>query len=423
MKLKIAKTTVWDSDSAGDVEEGEFAPIVQDMRSGSITPTTFAEREMLLLRRDVIVPVLDRLKTVSDASAIIVKAERDIKLKVADIKGAIGVAKASHDALLVPVANVKNTGPLELNDQRLQSLYSALRSFLDGTIVKDKAVFFKDTYSHNTWQSEVVRFGLNINASGVKADLTAYNGGIITLLNDSISHFNTVMQSTQADTQSQTSGGSAKSSKAPSQQKTSSFEGLKPQYLLHPAEIYLVQEAINYFRSEGANVVLVDIFARASSGMIKDDTHTIVLFKNPDGKLIVIDPSNSSLSSHIADSYNIDIFAGIDFYVPKREIRIYEGDKDTGYRDCVDIAVKIASGLQQHSGGIKLKKIIVGDKIEEVMDFESIPVIHEVTNRSKLNPNFSDDMGVVKIRQASDIVIREKIDSILPILQAQERFL
>ena len=176
--------------------------------------------------------------------------------------------------------------------------------------------------------------------------------------------------------------------------------------------------------------MLVDIFVRDSSGIIgkiKDsthtiDTHTIVLFKNPDGKLIVIDPSNSSLSSHIADLYNVDIFADTDFYVPKREIRIYEGDKEAGYRDCVDIAVKIASGLQQHEGGIKWKKMIVGDKIEEVIDFGSIPVMQEVTNNSKLNPGFPDDIGVVKIRQASDITIREKIDSILPILQTQERF-
>lgn len=442
MKLKIDKTIIWDSEivdneSAKDVIKEQFVPILHDMRSGSITPTTFTEREILSVKHDATTPVLERLKAASEASQEIVNAESVIYAKTAEIKDVIGIAKASHDVLLVPTANIKNTGPLELNNQRLRLLCSAFSKFLDRAATQDEPVFFKDTYRHGTWESDVVRFGINIGALSIKGDVDGYNKYVITPLNNAISRFNDTAKSEStkfpADSQSQASAsqispGSSKVSKpsspqkSSSQQKLSSFENLKPQFLLHPAEIYVLQEAINYIKSGSANTILVDIFVRNSAGLIKEDVHTIVLFQNPDGKFFVIDPNNSSLSSHIADLYNADIFAGTVFYVPKSEIRIYEGNKEQGYRDCVDIAVKIASGLQRHNGGIPLKKIIVGDRVAEIIDSESMQVIQEVTNNSKLNPNFPENIGVAKIKQASDVAIRKKASIILKILKAEQQF-
>ena len=67
--------------------------------------------------------------------------------------------------------------------------------------------------------------------------------------------------------------------------------------------------------------------------------------------------------------------------------------------------------------------VSAGYKIEEVLDLWSLPVIREVTNIAGLNPNFMKDIGVARVRQVSDAVIRKKVDSILSILKKEQDFL
>lgn len=145
-------------------------------------------------------------------------------------------------------------------------------------------------------------------------------------------------------------------------------------------EIEVLQQGINHlFSSPEICSVLVDIIARSGEGLSVDrrgvfETHTVVLYKNPANaagqhSITVIDPSNFAYSAHLGNPDIIGdatehsapkvahtLFArsedGLPMIViiPNAKVKIYQPKKATGlmheqYRDCVDVAVKLALGF------------------------------------------------------------------------------
>jgi len=185
-----------------------------------------------------------------------------------------------------------------------------------------------------------------------------------------------------------------------------------------PLEVVLLSKAIK--RLETSQTVLVDIFDKNDEGAIRLDEeqkpkiHTVVLYKNLADKsqVFVIDPSNSTFSKHLSVN-SLRLFGPI---VPDTkiktlpgELKIYSPPKEASigpephqYRDCIDIAVKIAFGLNH----------------EDIHDIQSITLskaISSITNQRDIMENlfFKPKDAVAKIRQASDANIREHTHQLL----------
>ena len=188
---------------------------------------------------------------------------------------------------------------------------------------------------------------------------------------------------------------------------------------LHPLEVLLIKDAIGHLSKNTGNTVLVDIFARESDGKIKlqgskPETHTIVLYNNKK-ELLVIDPSNSDFSKHLASNTNKMLISSalggnVDILVSPKQLRIYEpinkdniGPTPDLFRDCIDIAVKLAFGLNQLKSPIDIKNI------------ESLNVVKQISNNNDINDSIPDDVLnekhfvkiPLRIQQKSNIKIEE----------------
>jgi len=210
--------------------------------------------------------------------------------------------------------------------------------------------------------------------------------------------------------------------------KSGGSKGIKddqvPLKMLHPLEVFLIRDAIDYFKSSGSKSVLVDIFARDDNGSIriKDDkpeTHTIVLYRNIE-QIIVIDPSNPDFSKHIpmnsirlfrSDENLVEIIAPLKqkIYAPFDSENV--GPRSDQYRDCIDLSVKIAFGLNRLQENI------------DISDIMSLGVIREITNQKKCNEElfFTDQQAIARIRQASDDIIRMEVNKIVECLDKQRK--
>ena len=188
---------------------------------------------------------------------------------------------------------------------------------------------------------------------------------------------------------------------------------------LHLLEKQLLQEAVTHLLNlADTKTVLVDIFARVE-GQIRiengiPETHTVVLYKNlaVNGKheVLVIDPSNFRFSAHLANPDNVqhitdDTFGGIK--VSYEQNKIYTpttkniGPNPDQYRDCIDIAVKLAFGLNKQQN-VDISKVI------------NLDAIQEITNQAEINKNLPlNNDSVVRIRQASDDDTRKLTNKLL----------
>ena len=255
-------------------------------------------------------------------------------------------------------------------------------TFKSRTLNKEDLTYI-DKYSHK--DNEVIRFG--INASNINIDQSLLGAQIKCNISAS---------------------------------KRSVFEkGGITKVSLHSLEKQLLQEAVTHLLNlADTKTVLVDIFARVE-GQIRIDngipeTHTVVLYKNlaVNGKheVLVIDPSNFRFSSHVANPDNVqhitdDTFGGIK--VSYEQNKIYTpttkniGPNPDQYRDCIDIAVKLAFGLNKEHN-VDISKVI------------NLGLIQEITNQAEINKNLPlNNDSVVRIRQASDDNTRKLTNKLL----------
>ena len=209
--------------------------------------------------------------------------------------------------------------------------------------------------------------------------------------------------------------------------KTDKFKNEVSKIQLNSFEKKLLEDAVNDLLSNNnKHTVLLDIFAR-TNGEIKLDkdgnieTHTVVLYKNPpkngEGvhEIAVIDPSNFRFSSHLANPVNYSFIKNEKFGDIKASYdnkQIYTPGKSTGpepdqFRDCIDIAVKLALGMN-------IKKDINFNKILE------LDIIQEITNNPEVNTNIIDLDASVRIKQATQSFIRKNFELLVD--KAQKLF-
>lgn len=203
-------------------------------------------------------------------------------------------------------------------------------------------------------------------------------------------------------------------------------------------ENVLLNKACSYLlNNEATRAVLVDIFVRVNGGPSNGDIqstdnipeiHTVVLYRNPSDTIeecleskyteptsstaygiTVIDPSNFIFSSHLSN-FVPSVTDPSDNLLPftistiHKTLQIYQpATKDTGpnfnqYRDCIDVAVKIALGLNNTSDPIKLLTY---------EDIKTCHIIQNLSNISGIDTNIINTKPqlTIRIKQTSDTKI------------------
>lgn len=176
---------------------------------------------------------------------------------------------------------------------------------------------------------------------------------------------------------------------------------------LHSIEKMLLQRAIDYLLSGSDRTVLLDIFAR-DKGTVKMvnnnqcEIHTILLYKNPidergTHEVLVIDPSNFMFSSHLANESNglhneglskiVTLHKRIEIYKPKNNENV--GPNGGQYRDCIDIAVKLAFMLDK-AGTLSLE------------DIAKLDAVRAISNNNAIDDNFVGRDCSVRVKQNSN---------------------
>lgn len=185
------------------------------------------------------------------------------------------------------------------------------------------------------------------------------------------------------------------------------YQNFAPKYIeITGIEKTILDSAKDYIFNQGQKLVLIDILPRETSKDKKTgepagrinleslDTHTVLLYRTVEDKLLVIDPNNPMFSAHLNKYPNITTLCSTatEHKIYSRPTKSETGFSPEKFRDCIDIAVKL--GLFLNKDGNEYKEI------EEVMTSDAVKFI---TNNPLLqNFKFSLD-NLIRLKQSSDI--------------------
>lgn len=245
----------------------------------------------------------------------------------------------------------------------MQDLQTNFRHDQDNKLLGNDTPFYVDNYTDGV--RNVTHFGINTSSQSVQQEITSIQ--LVTKL-PSI----------------------ADSSRCPAQQQVQSLQKLRQEAItqLIKSEKELVKFALQTCQTGEA--VLVDFIKRDANGKIdnsqsKPDIHTVVLFEQ-NSKFLIVDPSNAEFSRILmgADD-NIRVLC------TNKPTQIYKRNGDPGpghdkWRDCVDVAVKIAFGVQRalshHEPLLEVKELDQASNIGiiDLKSFTKCFVIRDLTN-------------------------------------------
>jgi len=254
--------------------------------------------------------------------------------------------------------------------------------------------FYVDEYQYK--DNSVIRFGINKYYEGLKKELNIHNLKQIDFSGKKLETLSNISQET----------------------KYKEFSSL---IQLTTLEQKVLTCALLHFQNiETVKTILIDLFPRGTKpndkGMInipKDDepvdTHTVVLY-NTGKKILIIDPNNPQFSAHLAN-FKPEILEAT--YTPNNLYKIYsrpEGSK-TGFasdkfRDCIDIAVKLAFGLNSDVSSY-----------ENLLDLIKSQTVKFITNNAGIDKFFPDIKNItLRSKQSSDLEIVKNKNKIFEIL-------
>jgi len=267
----------------------------------------------------------------------------------------------------------------------------------------EEDLYYKEYYEYKS--SKVTRFGLNDSSKELSSMVEEYNK----TKKDSI------------DTKSLTSIASEKNPAKNLDTITNHQKGSKK--ILTEVEFVNTNMAIDYLKN-GAKAVLVDIFDRDADYNVKMDietslykTHTVVLYEKS-GKYLVIDPSNATFSYALAGAHE-DIRLCF-----SNKLQIYKpegitGSKQNQFRDCIDIAVKLAFNLILNSK-LGFDDIVVKELGGNIgyIDFQSIKEntsIKEITNQKVMYSKLPKavESYPMRVKQSSEVKQEKQVTTLL----------
>lgn len=180
----------------------------------------------------------------------------------------------------------------------------------------------------------------------------------------------------------------------------------------------VLNNAIKYLKNnESKKSVIVDIFERQfqaenpkstikSVTINESETHSVVILRSDTmNKYFVVDPNKTSFSCSLGVK---DLIADVELIVPSKQCEIYKAGNKTKigqgkdqWRDCIDIAVKLAflfNNMENLPTIEELEKFSVSDWKE----------VQLVSNQTKIDANILDksvhSQEGVRIKQISDIL-------------------
>ena len=312
----------------------------------------------------------------------------------------------------------------EIEDGSITPTTFESRSFLI-----DQMDFFRDTYSFK--QTSVERFGLNLHSNG-----------LLKLVND----YNNQTKKESLVSPSLSSVGSKKSKKSNNkdQKKINEIKLYieKSEKLLTKVEIANTKKTIKYLAdNKNAKVAIFDLFERDSDNNIAIEnkspkTHTVVLYEKQ-GKYLVIDPSNATFShiltgadENIRVCFNkkLQIYKIPEIDLDGKKIDAKIGSKFSEWRDCIDIAVKLAFNLKVNHSKLKIDdkiQIIDLDSKQNIgyIDPNSLKENHSIktiTNQTSLFNKlyYKVKQEPMRIKQSSDVLQNKKTTVLLTTLES-----
>ena len=167
------------------------------------------------------------------------------------------------------------------------------------------------------------------------------------------------------------------------------------------------QNAIKYLEGSMHNIALVDVFPREFNnkntgvGTINTkslDTHTALLYKTTENNILVLDPNNPMFSSHLSkyqdDTYTLQTLCTTDpsFKIYSRPEKSETGFAPEKYRDCIDIAVKVAFVLNNSGNSYR--------NFDEIMNSQ---VIKLITNNSNIDGLIFTNHDLIRQKQSSSV--------------------
>lgn len=265
-------------------------------------------------------------------------------------------------------------------------------TFKGRTLNEMDTPFFQELYQYKN--SAVNRFGLNINLKKLLEEVADYN--LQELIKTKTPSIATTIKKQDIDSMFQD---------IQLYKETSSKS-------LTMAEKIVVEEAIKYLQKQMLKTVLIDVFERDADNkvQIKDDipqTHTVVLYEQ-EGKYLVVDPSNAEFSTILVGAHeNIRVCFN-------KKIQLYKPNGETGntpdkWRDCIDIAAKLAFNLNKNSQNIELETIKDFEYINSNSLKDNIS-IQEITNNSDIYRKIPDEVKYYsfRVKQSSNLIEQKK---------------
>ena len=197
--------------------------------------------------------------------------------------------------------------------------------------------------------------------------------------------------------------------------------------ILHKLEKEILTCAIKYLNDassgSGTQTVLVDLFERNNGVAVNLDPqghpiiHTVVLCKGGES-ILVVDPSNFTHSSHLSNTnFNDELVrqALPPIETIHKKLQIYKPDTKVGfgnafdkYRDCTDVAVKLAFGFN-------LCPIIAFDE----KSIKTHPTVVRVSNIKAIDNSIIEEDVPSHIKQTSNPFIQEAFRDIESLLLKQ----
>ena len=294
--------------------------------------------------------------------------------------------------------------------------------------------YYVDRYEHrdgtNALINKALRFGINHYQDNLKNTLDTHNN-------------NNAKKLVAVEEQSKLSKTSKGTSTTPADPRIQQMQDLKNAGQLTDIEKNIATGAISYLDSDpNIHTVLLDIFARDSkTGQIKfeqkqitasstidiPEIHTVVLHKQKslsgsNNDYLVIDPSNATFSHVLAEANDhIRLCFNKKFQLYTKDNSGSSGNQINQWRDCVDVAVKLAFQLdfinKTLGEQLKLDEIDSSHNLYKI-NYDALKNSHSikaVTNQQNILKMLPEEAENIPLRQnqSSDTKIARKTTEFL----------
>jgi hypothetical protein len=388
-------STMLENDISNDVSRVDG--IYKETSEYSITPRTFESRILLQIQTDLSHRIDSHLVSLNSKKIQLQKALDNLNLNLTlQAAQKLGVSDGVVTGAQSELTQSKNLqrvlSSLKSKQSSVSDFISQFEKLQSDIATISTEIFFQDQYQH--LNKADTRVGPVVHRLGI--NFASMKDNEILQLFDSGTHYVSSAASTASKTEMKVK-------------------------LQHPLELFLLEDAVQYLRvNTTKTAILLDILKRDDEGKItidsnnKPEVHTVVLCKtSKTDEYLVIDPNKVSHSSHIAGTGIHD--RDFSIMIPKIS-DIYTGPKDkTGpkveqFRDCIDIAVKLALSFEAKGNPIDQDRLDTNEVVQMVSNNADLDkAILKVTGEKAVRIKQRSNTESIKKFHQIEIILDEDI--------------